>query len=249
MEAIDAADKAKYGAIVIDSFSHEYAGEGGLDDMHEDELERMMNGDESKREKLSIGAWKKPKQRHKRLISRMLQCRAHLIVCLRAEEKLRISKVQDGPYKKTVVTAAEDLPLVERWVPITEKRFPYELTCSLLFTAAAPGVPIPVKLEKQHRDFIALDRQIGSDTGMLLADWARGGAPKPATGAPSTTSTPAAYPPAWDTWSLQERGENRANAGIAAFREWWKTLTKDEQASAQKFIEGWKETASKVQPN
>jgi hypothetical protein len=40
-EAIAAADKAGYPVIVVDSFSHEWAGDGGVLDMQEAELDRM----------------------------------------------------------------------------------------------------------------------------------------------------------------------------------------------------------------
>jgi carbamoylphosphate synthase large subunit len=40
-EAIEAADEAGYPVIVVDSASHEHAGDGGLLDMQEAEFERM----------------------------------------------------------------------------------------------------------------------------------------------------------------------------------------------------------------
>src|SRR4249919_950571 len=40
-DAIGAADAAGYPVIVVDSFSHEHAGEGGLLDWHEEEFQRM----------------------------------------------------------------------------------------------------------------------------------------------------------------------------------------------------------------
>src|SRR5262245_24721634 len=41
LEAIIAAEKAGYGVILVDSMSHEWAGEGGILDMQEAELDRM----------------------------------------------------------------------------------------------------------------------------------------------------------------------------------------------------------------
>ena len=60
------------------------------------------------------------------------------------------------------------------WVPITEKNLPYELTCSLLLTPDAPGVPKPIKLQEQHRALFPLDRPITEESGRLLAKWAAG---------------------------------------------------------------------------
>ena len=42
LEVIKAADTAGYPVIVIDSFSHEYAGHGGLMDWHDAELDRLV---------------------------------------------------------------------------------------------------------------------------------------------------------------------------------------------------------------
>jgi hypothetical protein len=59
-------------------------------------------------------------------------------------------------------------------MPITEKSLPYELTMSLLLTPDRPGVPMPVKLQEQHRAFVPLDSPITEATGAALARWAAG---------------------------------------------------------------------------
>ena len=56
-DAILAADKAGYGAIVVDSMSHEWAGEGGVLEMQEHELDRMAGDDWKKREACKMAAW------------------------------------------------------------------------------------------------------------------------------------------------------------------------------------------------
>jgi hypothetical protein len=50
LEAIRAADEAGYPVIVIDSMSHEWAGDGGVLDWHEEEVDRMAGTDWKKRE-------------------------------------------------------------------------------------------------------------------------------------------------------------------------------------------------------
>lgn len=223
-EAIVAADTTETEVIIVDSFSHVWNGDGGCDDIHEDVLDRQCKDDPNnyaKRQALSVGAWKEPKLRHKRLVSRMLQCRAHLIICLRAEEKMRMeSVVQDNGFKKTVITAAKDLPITERWGLICEKKLPFEATLSLLFVADRPGYPIPLKIMEQNRAAVPLDRQVGEQTGLELAAWSRGGARATAAGAPALSDLPAA----WGDWSTEERGENRAAKGTKALEAWWKTL-------------------------
>ena len=63
-DAIKAADDAKYPVIVVDSMSHEWAGEGGILDWQEDELQRMAGDDWKKREACKMAAWIKPKMAH-----------------------------------------------------------------------------------------------------------------------------------------------------------------------------------------
>lgn len=173
---IEEAD-AGFKVIVIDSFSHEWDGEGGLMELH-DEIHERMGG----QDKQSIAAWKEPKLRHKRLVSRLLQCRAHLVICMRAEDKLRMETVKEQgsngrEYTKTKITAPKDLPPAERWQPICEKRFPYELITSLVLSPDAPGVAIPLKLQEQHRNAVLNGgKPIDEDVGRALAAWARGDA-------------------------------------------------------------------------
>jgi hypothetical protein len=163
-DAIKAADDAGYPVIVVDSASHSHAGEGGILDWHEQELERMAGDDWKKRERVKMAAWIKPKMSHKKMVQRLLQVRAHLILCFRAEEKIKIEKVQG----KT-----EIVPI--GWQPICEKNLPYELTCSLLLSPDRPGFPIPIKLQEQHKELFPPDRAITRQSGERIAQWAAGG--------------------------------------------------------------------------
>lgn len=178
-EAIAAADAAGYPVIVVDSASHEHAGEGGLLDMHAAELDRMAGTDWAKRERVKMTAWIAPKGEHKRFVSKLLQLRAHLILCFRAEEKLEQITGEDGK-KKWV--PKRSLTGLGGWMPISEKSLPYELTASFLLTADAPGLPKPIKLQEQHKPFFPLDQPISEAAGTALADWARGAETSPAQG-------------------------------------------------------------------
>jgi hypothetical protein len=169
-EAILAADAAGYPVIVVDSFSHEWAGEGGILDWQEEELDRMAGDNWQKRESCKMAAWIKPKMAHKKMVQRLLQIRAHLILSFRAEEKVEMIR-EDGKMKIVPKVTRTGL---DGWIPICEKSLPYELTCSFLLTADAPGIPKPIKLEEQHRAFFPLDRQIDEKCGERLAEWAAG---------------------------------------------------------------------------
>jgi len=171
-EAIAAADKAGYPAIVVDSTSHEWAGEGGILDWQEHELQRMAGDDYKKREACKMAAWIKPKMAHKQMVQRLLQVRAHLILCFRAEPKIEMVRGEGG---KMEIREKQSLTGLHGWIPITEKNLPYELTASFLLMADKPGVPLPIKLQAQHRDLFPLDQPITEASGERLAAWARGG--------------------------------------------------------------------------
>jgi hypothetical protein len=169
-EAIAAADAAKYPVIVVDSMSHEHAGEGGLLDWHDAELARMAGDDFRKREACNMAAWIKPKTAHKRMTQHLLQVRAHIVLCFRAEPKIEMVKVEG----KWQIVEKKSLTGRDGWVPVSEKTLPYELTASFLLMADRPGVPLPIKLQQQHRDLFPLDVPITEAAGERLAAWAKG---------------------------------------------------------------------------
>ena len=165
-DAIRAADDAHYPVIVVDSTSHEHAGEGGILDMQEAEFARLGSRETSK-----MLSWALPKKEHKKMISRLLQVRAHLILCFRAEEKIEMSKNADGKMEVRKKVSAIGL---DGWQPICEKNLPYELTASFLLMASRPGVPLPIKLQEQHKALFPLNVPITEDSGRKLAQWASG---------------------------------------------------------------------------
>lgn len=196
-EATDDAGLPRFRAIIIDSGSHEWDGDGGCHDLHDEELDKAVaaalarakranQGNEpswwdeaEQREKLNLGAWKDPKKRHKRFVSRLLQCRAHLIICMRAEDKMRIEtekkeKRGGGTYTATTITAPKDMAPRDRWQPVCEKRLPYELLTSFVLSPDRPGVPIILKAEEAHRPMIDEERPIDEQLGIALAAWASG---------------------------------------------------------------------------
>lgn len=168
-EAVQMVDDAGYPVIVIDSGSHEWEGVGGVLDAQTAEFERM-----GRKEGARMASWIEPKRRHKRFVQSLLRARAHIILCLRAQDQIEIVKQGD----KTVVKAKESLIGVQGWVPIVEKRLPFEATISLMLLQSAPGVPVPVKLEKRHQALVPTDRVLDESVGVALAEWAAGGTTK-----------------------------------------------------------------------
>lgn len=193
VEAIRAAEDAGAEVVIIDSFSHEYDGDGGVLDWAS-EIERAGTKPPAN--------WKAPKLAHKKMMGALLQCRAQLIFCLRADEKIAIERDERG---KTVVR-----PL--GWMPICEKRFMYEMTASFTLTADNPGKPnfdLPHKLQDQHRAFFPAGQFIGEDAGRMVAEWARGGAVRP----------------------VIDRAADMAALGRGALKDFYRRLTPTEQKS------------------
>lgn len=173
VEAIQAADAAGYPVIVVDQVSHEHEGDGGLLDLHEAELDRMAGDDWKKREAVKMAAWIKPKTAHKELVQALLRVKAHVILCFRAAEKIEMAR-ENG---KTVIRPKTSPVGADGWMPIAEKNLPYEMTLSVLLKADRPGVPIPIKLQEQHRAAVPLDQPLTEETGRALALWAAGAKP------------------------------------------------------------------------
>src|ERR1035437_171365 len=256
IEAIEAADAAGYAVIVIDSLSHEWESEGGLHDMHDEILDEQVERarkthsgnwefDEGKtRERLSVGAWKVPKSAHKKFVSRLLQCRAHLVMCMRADEKMRIEKVKDERGReKTIIIQAKDLPPAERWSPICERRFPYELGLSIILTPQRPGFPIHIKIQEQHLAFFPENKPIDEAAGRALAEWARGGAAaicEPAETGYTMACERQAGP------SLEQQGHECAERGMAVLGGFWGNLTPAEKKAigGAPQLESWKRIAA-----
>lgn len=238
LEAILAADAAGYGAVVVDSMSHVWAGEGGILDWQEEELDRMAGTDWKKREGCKMAAWIKPKMSHKKMVQRLLQVRTHVILCFRAEQKIEMIR-EDG---KTKIVAKESLTGLHGWIPICEKNLPFELTASFLLTADAPGIVKPIKLQQQHKALFPLDRPTTEETGKALGDWAKGA---PTVGATSPPASQSLTPD--DLLPYEQIGAERAAEGIAALQAWWASIPAAFRTALKTKLDTvWKPAAAKV---
>jgi hypothetical protein len=157
---------SEYPVVVVDSMSHEWAGDGGCLDWHDE----LMGGQQAK----NFSAWIEPKKAHKRMLTQLLQLNAHVILCFRAEPKVEAKKNERGQWE---YVPKPSLTGLDGWIPISEKMLPYELTASFLLMADQPGVPRPIKLQEQHKPFVPLDQPLSENTGRQLAAWASGSAP------------------------------------------------------------------------
>ena len=201
-EAIKMVAERGYEAIVVDSMSHEWAGDGGILDWQEEEFQRM-----GAREAAKMASWIKPKLGHKKMVQALLQVRAHLILCFRAEPKIEMVK-EDG---KLVVREKQSLIGKGGWIPICEKNLPFELTVSFLLTPDKPGMPQPIKLQEQHKQMFPLDQPLTEESGKLIAAWAHGDTtPKTMASAEKKLRDAASLrqlEDAWKSLSLEEKAK------------------------------------------
>lgn len=207
IEGIRAAEEAGAEVVIVDSFSHEYDGEGGIMDWADELAAKGVK---------SPGNWKDPKMAHKKMMNALLQCRASLIFCLRADEKIEIIR-EDG---RTQVR-----PL--GWVPICEKRFMYEMTASFTLTPDNPGRPnyrLPHKVQDQHRDMFPEGSFIDEEAGRRLSEWSRGGEPVP----------------------LIDRARSAAMGGTEDLRAFWRGLSPSQRDELQGDIDALKTAAAKA---
>lgn len=156
-EAAKAAEDAGYDVLVIDSFSMEWVGLGGVLDWQSSEFERMGG-----REAVKLASWIKPKMAHKAMVYSFLQRRMPIVFSLRAEEKAKKvgSEVQS------------------EWAPICNKAFPFEVTVSFMLMQDRQGVidlRLAHKMEGSHRDIFRDGEQLSEEHGARLAAWAAGG--------------------------------------------------------------------------
>jgi DNA polymerase III delta prime subunit len=171
--ALDSALKEGYKAVIIDSWSHEWAGYGGVTDMADQELKKMVDSmGADKASKLTALAWSGPKQRHKKVMNHtIIRFPALLIFCLRAERKVKFI-MENG--KQKIVDAG--------FLPICEKGFMFEMLVACMMEGipeGTPGVPLHIKqLEKDLEPVFIKGEQVNEETGRRLAEWAAGGQKK-----------------------------------------------------------------------
>lgn len=212
-----AADFAE--VVIFDSFSAEWEGIGGLQDWaHEikDEFFRIV---------------KKGPQGHHRMMEKFLQLRKTLIFCLKAEEKVEIKKIWDEKKQRDIAT-----PVPIGWVPICEKRFMYDMTCSFTLLPGRglqgrPQFDLPHKLEEWHRPFFPEGKFIDQRAGEQLAAWAKGDVDT--------------EHPHHRLHTLITSGHAMADHGMARLQEFWHGLTREEKHEigiAQ--LDSWKRTAT-----
>lgn len=163
-EVAKGADAAGYSVLVIDSFSLEWSGVGGVLALFEEHHAKTNYND-----KMKDICWSRAKAPHKAMINELIQCTMPIIFCLRANEVPKhLAGNVDG-----------------RWKVEQDKRFLYEWTVSLTLHPDTPGMPRydledakgkPLwKVQDQHRHLFPEGKLIGEEAGAALAAWRNSG--------------------------------------------------------------------------
>jgi len=150
IEAIEAACHAGAEVIVIDSVSHEWESQGGCESI-------------ANRSKGKMADWKTAKAQHKRFMTYMLQCSAHIIACTRAREKTDFTDPEN----------IKNLGIK----PIQEKNFSFEATVSLLMRNQGKQQDV-LKCPAELQNILGRGRGfITPADGAALRAWVDGAAP------------------------------------------------------------------------
>lgn len=219
LAAIEHYIKKGVTTIVVDSMSHEHEGPGGVLEMHEKALDKMAGNDYTKRDKMNMLAWAKPKQQRRQLINAILQMQANFIFCFRAKEKIKMV-----PGKAPVALGFQAIS-GDEWI--------YEMQLKCLLLPGSDGVPIwqsdmpgeqlTIKLPEQFRPLFAGGRQqLSEDIGQKLAEWAAGMSPP---GVKTAEELLAAYAACSDPATFGRLEDDRKAA--------WSSLGKSQKAVKQ----------------
>lgn len=179
LSAIEHCVKLGAKTICIDSMSHEHEGPGGVLEMHEQEVQRLMREWKAGRGAVQFPAWAEPKAQRTRLINTILQMECNFIFCFRAKEKVKVLSRQEKEEAGTK-DAIKELG----WQPIGDSQFVYEMTTCAFLPPGARGVPnwqpeLPdeakfVKLPEQFLGLFRKSAPFSEAHGEVMARWASG---------------------------------------------------------------------------
>lgn len=111
INAIKEAEAEGYNVLIIDSLSHAWSGQGGILDMVDKKSATSRSGN-------SFTAWRDVTPEHNKLVDAILQCRMHVIVCMRSKTAYEMQENEKG--KKT--------PVKVGLAPIQRDGMEYEFT-------------------------------------------------------------------------------------------------------------------------
>lgn len=165
VQSLREAEKAGLDVLIIDSGSHEWEGIGGVIEIAEEPNGAGKVND-------GLVKWARPKFRHKKFVQALLTTRMHIIVCLRAKEKM-VQQVNPETKKKEIVSAG--------FIPVQDKRFAYEMTVRLFLSNAdgsdEKGRITVKKCPDKLLPAFPEGQRVTIKSGEMVKAWVDGGAP------------------------------------------------------------------------
>jgi hypothetical protein len=150
VDAILEFQKAGVEVLVVDSVSHEWEGTGGCEEIAHAANPRLPD-------------WATAKREHKAFMNALLQSNMHIIVCIRAREKVKISKVNGK-------TEVEPIGIQ----PVCEKNFMFEMTASMMMWSEGMQQET-LKCPAELRPILARGKDyITAADGVALRRWVDG---------------------------------------------------------------------------
>lgn len=148
IDAIHEFQKAGVEVLVIDSVSHEWEGTGGCEEIASAASNKVIG-------------WQKAKEQHKRFMNVLLQSDMHVIVCIRAREKIDFSDPKN--------------PRPLGIQPVCEKNFMFEMTASLMMRDKGAAQDV-LKCPADLMPILGRGKGYLTDQdGVKLRDWIAGG--------------------------------------------------------------------------
>ncbi len=166
-KGVEAAAKQGVKGLLIDSGSHMWEGDGGMQDMVEKRTIELAQKYNTDRDKVQFSAWRKPKEDAWEMIQFAKSCGLHVGICFRAKSKSKMTKVprKNGGFKTEIVPIG--------WQPITDSQIPYEMDWFATLDPENPGVPefTYKALAEQFRNVFKPGDQMSRKHGAELIKW------------------------------------------------------------------------------
>lgn len=192
---IEGAAAAGYDVLIIDSFSHAWAGEAGILAQKDKATKRNRGGND-------FTAWRDVTPMHDRLVRTVLEYPGHVIVTMRAKMAYALTEGNGGKAK------VEKLGMA----PVQREGVEYEFDVVVDLDQAHTGV-----VSKTRADFLdnAVIDKPGEKLGRDLAAWLGAGAPAPVAASyapPRLVESPPAAPPPPEAAATEEPTPASASA-------------------------------------
>jgi DNA polymerase III delta prime subunit len=154
VQALRAAEDARYDALVFDSFSMEWEGQGGVLDMADNGKNRAGRPLEG------LAKWLGPKKAHRRLRNELLQSPLHLFLTFRS--KPQVKQVRDPETGRETIVK-------DGWKISGDAEMIYDMTFQLHMENQ--GESHPAKVPMALKETMKPGSRLGIEAGKKISDW------------------------------------------------------------------------------